>query len=591
MPTPNASVSRARRALLDGGDLPDELRPEIRYSWLRSKMASVPLDRIDVPFSPLDDSSERLLAAARPVLERFSAQLAGTQVSLVLADRDARVIGRWAGESEPLHRLASVSIEEGFVIAEHVAGTNGIGTVIEERGPVLVRGPEHYVEPLHGFVCVGVPVRHPFSRRIEGVLDLACQSKDANRLLLPTAMDLAVQIEQELSTRVSHRERAVFERFLARCRETSAPVVALGEKFMLTNAASANVLEPADQPLLWEQASEAFGDDAVIARRFQLSGGDELEARCTPVRLGTFPVGALIEMNTVPRNVPANHVEPSVVPLPRAGDPTSTTDALLDRTADASVCRVRIVGEAGCGKLTLASRIHERRGDGGPFTVVPASLAKVDGIRAWVRAVRGRLADERGSVVIKNLEQLGEDGVQVLTDAMLHSDTRQPLVIATQTVAKSDTPDLSGDRFGGLLLRIPPLRERRTELPGLIETALRGADGTRHPVSKRAMAALCNYSWPGNLRQLESVLTEIADTIGPGTAVEFEHLPDTIGAASHGRRRKLTKMEFSERETIVDTLRRHGGNKIRTAQELGISRSTLYRKLRLFGLDADQAML
>ena len=127
-------------------------------------------------------------------------------------------MGRWAGDKSQLRRLARVSIEEGYVLAEDLAGTNGVGTALEVLAPVTIVGAEHYAEPLHRLVCAGVPIRHPLTRRLEGVLDLACPTADANGLLMPATLDLAVQIEREMSMGAPERERVVFDTFVARSR-------------------------------------------------------------------------------------------------------------------------------------------------------------------------------------------------------------------------------------------------------------------------------------------------------------------------------------------------------------------------------------
>ena len=102
-----AVLRRARRALEQGTELPQELPETIRCSWARSRLAAAPMDRIAVPYVAVDVAAERLLRAARPVLDRFGQQLAGTHVSLVLADPDGRVVGRWAGDKPALRTWSS----------------------------------------------------------------------------------------------------------------------------------------------------------------------------------------------------------------------------------------------------------------------------------------------------------------------------------------------------------------------------------------------------------------------------------------------------------------------------------------------------
>jgi transcriptional regulator of acetoin/glycerol metabolism len=156
-----------------------------------------------------------------------------------------------------------------------------VGTALEELAPVTIYGEEHYAETLQRLVCVGVPVRHPLTRRIEGVLDLACPTRDANALLMPTALDLCAQIERELSTHASERDRALFEEFVARSRVTSSALVALSGQYMMTNAAAAELFDPGDQAYLWELALRSLDATAAVTRRLQLQGGATAMTRCT----------------------------------------------------------------------------------------------------------------------------------------------------------------------------------------------------------------------------------------------------------------------------------------------------------------------
>ena len=572
-----ALLRRARRALHDGADLPPELRSLIRQSWRRSLLSAVEPDRMAIPFLGPDGRGERLCRAAEPVLGRFAQQLAGSHVSVVLADPGAKVVGRWAGDRSALRRLSAVSIEEGFLLAEDVAGTNGIGTTLEELAPVLIHGAEHYVEPLQRLVCAGAPIRNPLSRRIEGVLNLACPTADANGLLLPTLLDLVRQIEREFSARSSERERQVFEEFLSRSRDTGAPLVALGEQFLLTNSAAANLLQPSDQALLWDQAAEAFGEQTTVLRPFRLASGEQIQARCTPVRIGARCVGALIEV--VGR-----------APDRSGGGRRSTAGERLERAAAAldldAVGRVRILGEPGSGRLHLARRLHANRADEPELHVVHCALACSVDFGGWLARVRELLAGS-GTVVLKDVGTLPAGSAAALAD-LVDSSTRCAPVISTMQPVR-DRDYLPGeDRFGVAVLRVPALRERREDIPDLVDAAIR-ATGLRVRVRHRAMAALMAYPWPGNVAQLTAAVAE-ALAAARGGDVDVAHLPDELRAGSAGRRR-LSPLERLERDAIVAALQEHGGNKNRAAAALGLSRSTLYRRLRRFGLDVHRTVL
>jgi DNA-binding NtrC family response regulator len=144
-------------------------------------------------------------------------------------------------------------------------------------------------------------------------------------------------------------------------------------------------------------------------------------------------------------------------------------------------------------------------------------------------------------------------------------------------------------RLNIIELHIPPLRERREDLPGLTASILdriarrRGSAGWQ--VAPDAAAALAAYDWPGNIRQLENVLERAtAFTERPELAVRdlvplLEARRDLPAAAT-----KVRTLHELERETFIEAYRRSGGNKARTARELGVSERTVYNLLDRHGL-------
>ncbi len=583
-----AILRRARRALEQGTELPQELPETIRCSWARSRLAAAPMDRIAVPYVGVDGAAERLLRAARPVLDRFGQQLAGTHVSLVLADADGRVVGRWAGDKSALQKLARVSIEEGYVLTEDLAGTNGVGTALEVLTPVTIAGAEHYTEPLQRLVCAGVPIRHPLTRRIEGVLDLACPTADANGLLMPATLDLCAQIEREMSMGAPERERVVFDAFVARSRATSAALVALSEQYMVTNAAAAELLEPHDEACLWQQALESLSTGRPVTRPMQLSGGSTITARCTPIMIGAQPVGALIEATLTGGAPAATTRRRSKATRPaKQSRATAQFERELAEVVRSPASRVLLEGEPGSGRLFAARRIHELRGAGTTLAVHPAGLAQVQGGPAWLAEAARLLAADGVAIAVTNLDLLDERTQRGLAD-LLGGAPRPCLVLMTCTAGTAERGYRAAEAMSDSILHVPALRQRREDIPELVHSILRACD-VPACVGHRAMVALTNYAWPGNVLQLKRVLKHAA-RVCRGTDIRVEHLGADIYVSVHGRQ-TLTRLEALERDAIVDALRECGGNRIQAAAALGMSRSTLYRRLRSFGLEPGRTVL
>ena len=131
-------------------------------------------------------------------------------------------------------------------------------------------------------------------------------------------------------------------------------------------------------------------------------------------------------------------------------------------------------------------------------------------------------------------------------------------------------------------IRIPPLRERRDDIPSLAAAFLREFAGTPTELSPRAMEALCRHEWPGNVRELRNVL-ERALILSDGRLIDTEHL--RLRARRDVSPSSITDLGTLEKHAVEQAMRDAGGNKVRAAKQLGISRMQLYGRLHKFGLE------
>lgn len=207
----------------------------------------------------------------------------------------------------------------------------------------------------------------------------------------------------------------------------------------------------------------------------------------------------------------------------------------------ASRCRlpVLICGEAGTGKQRLAHQVHEARG-GGPVLTLPASR---------LAATRAHL-DRNGprpTLILHDFEQLDDVDGEVLRDIMLSRTTPTDRVAAPDVIALStaDPDELASAggivadltfRFSALSIHLLPLRQRRAELPAIIAAvwarcAESFAPGAKRRLTASAIERLCRYPWPGNLVELEAILTRTA-LIRTATELTAEDLVFDIAEAS-----------------------------------------------------------
>ena len=305
--------------------------------------------------------------------------------------------------------------------------------------------------------------------------------------------------------------------------------------------------------------------------------------------------------------------------LARFGGATSAAPAMaavfamLEKLAAAEVT-ILLTGETGTGKDLLAHAVHDaspRRA--GPMVVfdcgaVTASLieselfghekgaftgAVAERAGAFERAAGGTLfLDEIGELplelqprLLRALEQrevrrVG-GSVEIAADVRVIAATNRDL--AAEVAAGRFRQDLFF-RVNSAVVEVPPLRARPEDLALLVEQLLEG----RAHATPAAMAALAAYDWPGNVRELRNVVTTALAML-EGPVLDVRHL--MFPAAAPRRERDLDELplagqslEAIERAAIKQTLEREGGNRTRAAKALGIAQSTLYEKLKRYGL-------
>ncbi|HNV56510.1 MAG TPA: sigma-54 dependent transcriptional regulator [Smithellaceae bacterium] len=177
-------------------------------------------------------------------------------------------------------------------------------------------------------------------------------------------------------------------------------------------------------------------------------------------------------------------------------------------------------------------------------------------------------------------------------------DVRHVAVRVVAAANKNIDEEVAAGRFRlDLLYRfivrllIPPLRERRSDIPLLIETMLKKLGYPDVRVSPEAMETLMGYDWPGNVRELENVLRQTL-LLSPFVVILPENLPDrfrtrAVVSAQAGPP-EWTPLEEAEREQIVQTLKKTEWNQSRAAEILGIDRKTLRTKIRRYSLQEEK---
>jgi PAS domain S-box-containing protein len=189
----------------------------------------------------------------------------------------------------------------------------------------------------------------------------------------------------------------------------------------------------------------------------------------------------------------------------------------------------------------------------------------------------------------KEFYPLGSRKIQKV-DVRIISATNQDL---TRMVGTGKFREDLFYRLNVVRMELPPLTERLDDLPLLIHHVLRklsAARGLPPPmITEKAMQVLLNYAYPGNVREMENIL-EHALILCRSAPIEDHHLPDYLYLSFRRSPRKNAAAETAdsgrqEREAIAAALEKHNGHRSRAARELGMDRSTLWRKMKRMGFD------
>lgn len=515
----------------------------IRQSWRRSALNGVdPKSSVDaLPHVDIDDGSG-LLRAAGPVLTDLERDLAGQRFGVLLADEKARIVDRRFGHEEIGTRLDGIRASRGTVYAEEIVGTTSLGTVSEIGGPISVIGEQHFNETLKTFCCFGAPIRNRLTGRLAGVLDICGHVNDRETLFAPFIRNAVRQIEHRLVDQFGTGPQELVVHYRQALAGRRGPLVALCDEFTLASPDALDLLEAADYAMLAEVARTAT--DAQRALRMTLSAGTE-------VRVGVrrFPGGgALLRLHP-------DHGDPW---RPPTGDTAPAGAPLL------------VQGEPGSGRTT---RARELAGPDGARTLDAAEIT-VGGEQRWLAAL-GAAAPSTG-LVVENIHLL-PDGAATALIALLRADRTAPIVLTCDAGAALTGRQRSLVGLCATRIDVPPLRERRDELPALLTRILHaeGAPGALR-ISPSAVTALLGYAWPGNLVELVTAARHILRSRTSGV-VTLEDLPAWC-RAHHTR--GLSRIEQVERQAIVDALARHQGHRANAADYLGVSRRTIYNRMR-----------
>lgn len=283
---------------------------------------------------------------------------------------------------------------------------------------------------------------------------------------------------------------------------------------------------------------------------------------------------------------------------------------------------VLITGESGTGKELVAQAIHQCSGRTGKFVPVHCSALPDNLIEselfghergAFTGAVemrKGRFELAEGGTIF--LDEIGEIPLHIQVKLLRVLENRSferiggsETIVTDARVVAATNRDLKKMveegtfredlfyRLDVVSLEIPPLRERKEDIPLLVKHYLdvfNKENGKDIGITETAMASLCAYAWPGNIRELRNCVERMV-VLCRGKMIELENVPVDVregvtpGIAKTVLAQPSCDLECNEKMLIERALNECKGNRTKAAEKLGISRRTLHRKLHTYNLE------
>ena len=638
------------RKYVDTGVLDTTLDPLVAMSWRRCAPKNNPYTAGDLPgLSDQTLQSHRiklfnLIALARPFMEDIYQLVEGSGDIVVLLDASACVLDV-LGDPMVQSQAEGLGLRPGTYWDEGHAGTNAFGLALWERSPQQVVGAEHFFLRFHALTTSAAPIFDPTGHPI-GILGMAGLVRNSEVHPLAIVHAAARAIENQLQAdKLFNELNAQRTQLTATLESISDGLIVCDEAGLIThlNAQAAQILNLKFEAAAGRPLSDSVElPEVVQAARASHELISEMEVT---FRVKGLEIGCLISLIPVHRRGdPSADFAGCIMTLRRIEQVhrlvqrmvgTRSTFTLADFVGESSMINqvrrqaqvaarsrtpILITGESGTGKGVVARAIHNEgaRAESAFVTVncrvLPRDLIVGEFLGYEGGVFRGGSAQGHPSKFelahggTLHLEEIDALPLEMQSALLRVIDAGEVMRLGGQRVIPVDvrfiattSVDLdrlvvSGDfradlyyALSRIAIRLPPLRDRLTDLPLLINSVmerLRRQTGRRVEVSSDALQVMRRYRWPGNVRELENALERAAALTDHGV-IEVRHLPDAIRGRSSARG-VLTERVPALHEVEVEAITRAGwacqGNLTKMAETLGIGRTTLWRKMKSAGI-------
>ncbi len=606
----------------------------LQESWQRSMRHGLRRQDQALFGAPVTRAIEkRVVEENRFLLKHASAEMARLYTGLgsarwlsLCANTEGQVVCS-VGDRASAPREIQTLMHPGRGLLETDLGTTAPGCALAAERPVVVERGEHFLFELSSFFCACSPIYGP-NGQLAGVLDIS--GVDVESIPLANEM-VGVAARAIENSMIRDIPACSFYRFHCDERLVGTPfeaILAVDADGLVRGAnhtACQLLALPRDAALL-RSVSTLFDKDLGKLRDQSRCGGF-MQVRST--------LGAIAHLVVESAPLPAQAKSTRAIPKPRTtlanGRPFVLRDADLLRNFERAASMLKhglpvlLEGETGTGKEVLARALQEATRPDGPFVALNCAAIPEGLIEAELFGYAdgaftgGRRGGSPGKIEQANhgvlfLDEIGDMALglqtrllrvlqeRVVTRVGEHGERPVDLLVLSATHSKLDELVARGAfredlyyRLNGCTLRLPALRERddlhdvAAELLIHFESLMRAGDRAKldELITPEAFQCLVSSRWPGNIRQLEQTVRGLLALRLPPAPITLDDLPDAMRMPVPSESTLCdsvvvhpSPLEAAEEQVIRRVLQENGGNVSATARALGVSRTTIYAKLR-----------
>lgn len=625
-----------------------EVSPEVVSSWRRCLLDYHldPIRRAEPTVVERTDLGQRqeqlapLLELARSEMTSLYQQVAGSGYAILLTDMDG-VILNYVGDPQFTDAAMRSGLHNGSVWSEAAQGTNGIGTCIAVQKPLVVHQHEHFLSRHTGLTCSAAPIRGPEGDMI-AVLDASSESRMAQQHTMVLVNMSAQTIENRMFL-CAFKEHFVI-RFHSRPEFVSTlgeGAIALDESGLIRgiNRSALFQLDQRHEDLIGRSIETVFTGTMAnligMARKQSYHPIAIHSARDGRRFFGVvqLPLEAEEASQKLLAGIQASagvssraSTDSSPLECLDTGDPAMTRNVRRARKLLNRNIPLLIYGETGTGKGMFAKAFHDAsERSAKPFVAVncasiPETLIESElfGYRPGAftganrRGSRGKILQADGGTLF--LDEIGDMPLHLQARLLrvleekevvpLGGETPEKVDVAVISATHRDLTQLIADgqfredlyyRLHGIALTMPALRERR-DCKQLVRDIIRqeSQQGDDVQLSDEALEILSRHTWPGNIRQLCNTLRTVL-ALCENDYIGADDLPDDLrmGQLPHEGTESLEASPGSnihdplakaECAALIQELEAMHWNVAKAARELSLSRNTLYRKMKRYGI-------